>query len=62
MPHTALPPPSATPPPPSWYWSLPYAAVALFIAAMAALLWLIHREDAEEQRATLITVFMWFEV
>ena len=51
MPHTALPPASSTPPPPSWYWSLPYAAVALFIAAMAALLWLIHREDAEEQRA-----------
>ena len=61
MPHTALPPPSATPPPPSWYWSLPYAAVALFIAAMAALLWLIHREDAEEQRATLITDVLWME-
>ena len=60
MPHTALPPPSATPPP-NWYWSLPYAAVALFIAAMAALLWLIHREDAEEQRATLITDVLWME-
>ena len=61
MPHTALPPASSTPPPPSWYWSLPYAAVALFIAAMAALLWLIHREDAEEQRATLITDVLWME-
>ncbi len=60
MPHIALPPPSATPPP-NWYWSLPYAAVALFIAAMAALLWLIHREDAEEQRATLITDVLWME-
>ena len=61
MPQTALPHPSSTPPPPSWYWSLPYAAVALFIAAMAALLWLIHREDAEEQRATLITDVLWME-
>jgi two-component system sensor histidine kinase DctS len=48
-------------PPPSWYWSLPYAAVALFIATMAALLWLTHRQDAEEQRATLINDVLWME-
>jgi len=53
-----LPAPS---PPPSWYWSLPYAAVALFVATMAALLWLTHRQDAEEQRATLINDVLWME-
>jgi two-component system sensor histidine kinase DctS len=35
--------------------------VALFIAAMAALLWLTHRQDAEEQRATLINDVLWME-
>ncbi|WP_374489387.1 sensor histidine kinase [Zoogloea sp.] len=50
-----------TPPPPSWYWSLPYVAVALFIATMAALLWLIHRQDEEEQRTTLINDVLWME-
>lgn len=55
-------PESATPsPPPSWYWSLPYAAVALFVATMAALLWLTHRQDSEEQRATLINDVLWME-
>lgn len=54
--------PTPTPsPPPSWYWSLPYAAVALFIATMAALLWLTHRQDAEEQRMTLINDVLWME-
>ncbi len=52
-------PPSA--PPPRVYWSLPYAAVVLFIATMAALLWLTHRQDAEEQRATLINDVLWME-
>lgn len=56
-----LPPSNSAPPPPSWYWSLPYAAVALFIATMAALLWLTHRQDAEEQRATLINDVLWME-
>ncbi|WP_374262786.1 sensor histidine kinase [Zoogloea sp.] len=55
-----LPTPAATPPP-RWYWSLPYAAVALFIATMAALLWLTHRQDAEEERATLINDVLWME-
>jgi len=52
------PPPA---PPPRWYWSLPYAAVALFIATMAALLWLTHRQDSDEQRATLINDVLWME-
>ena len=55
-----LPNPSPSPPP-GWYWSLPYAAVALFIATMAALLWLTHRQDAEEQRMTLINDVLWME-
>lgn len=55
-----LPPPTPSPPP-GWYWSLPYAAVALFIATMAALLWLTHRQDAEEQRMTLINDVLWME-
>ena len=56
---TPLPTPTAAPP--RWYWSLPYAAVTLFIATMAALLWLTHRQDAEEQRATLINDVVWME-
>lgn len=55
-----LPPPTPSPPP-GWYWSLPYAAVALFIATMAALLSLTHRQDAEEQRMTLINDVLWME-
>jgi two-component system sensor histidine kinase DctS len=35
--------------------------VALFVATMAALLWLTHRQDAEEQRATLINDVLWME-
>ena len=57
---TPLPIPTPAPPP-RWYWSLPYAAVALFIATMATLLWLTHRQDAEEQRATLINDVLWME-
>ena len=53
--------PNPTAAPPRWYWSLPYAAVTLFIATMAALLWLTHRQDAEEQRATLINDVLWME-
>jgi len=55
-----LPTPPAAPPP-RVYWSLPYAAVVLFVATMAALLWLTHRQDAEEQRATLINDVLWME-
>ncbi|WP_366520711.1 PAS domain S-box protein [Zoogloea sp.] len=56
-----LPPSSPSTPPPGWYWSLPYAAMALFIATMAALLWLTYRQDTEEQRATLINDVLWME-
>ena len=56
-----LPESAAPSPPPSWYWSLPYVAVALFVATMAALLWLTHRQDSEEQRATLINDVLWME-
>ena len=52
-------PPS--PPPPSWYWGLPYVAVVLFIATVALLLWLTHRQDAEEQRGILINDVLWME-
>ena len=54
--------PTAHPTPtPRWYWSLPFAAVTLFIATMAALLWLTHRQDRDEQRATLINDVLWME-
>ena len=58
MSTTPLPTPT---PPPRWYWRLPYAAVALFVATMAALLWLTHRQDTEEQRTTLINDVLWME-
>lgn len=54
-------PPRPTQPPPNWYWSLPYAAVTLFVATMAALLWLTYRQDAEEERTTLINDVLWME-
>ncbi len=61
-PATVSPTPLPTPtPPPRWYWRLPYAAVALFVATMAALLWLTHRQDTEEQRTTLINDVLWME-
>lgn len=47
--------------PARWLWLLPRFAFALFIAAVAALLWLSNRSGDEEQRATLISDMLWLE-
>ncbi|KAB2839528.1 MAG: PAS domain S-box protein, partial [Burkholderiales bacterium] len=44
-----------------WYWILPRIAIALFVLAVGLLLWQIHRQDLEEQRATLISDILWVE-
>jgi two-component system sensor histidine kinase DctS len=44
-----------------WLWWLPRLAFALFIVAVGALLWLSGRNEAEEQRATLISDMLWLE-
>jgi two-component system, LuxR family, sensor histidine kinase DctS len=42
-------------------WWLPRLSFALFIAAVAALLWMSDRADKDEQRATLISDMLWLE-
>lgn len=50
-----------TPKPPRWLWILPRVALLLSLLAIAALLWLLHRNDVEEQRAALIGDVLWVE-
>ncbi|MFZ5464246.1 MAG: PAS domain-containing sensor histidine kinase, partial [Pseudomonadota bacterium] len=54
---------SPSPPPGTqhWYWAAPRIAIALFVVAVLALLWLLHRQELEEQRATLISDVLWIE-
>ncbi len=44
-----------------WYWILPRIAIGLFVLAVGALLWQMHRQDLDEQRATLISDILWVE-
>jgi len=44
-----------------WYWTAPRLAVNMFVLALGALIWLLHRQDIEEQRATLISDMLWVE-
>lgn len=44
-----------------WLSRLPYIALALFLGAIAALVWLTHQHDADEQQATLISDVLWME-
>ena len=44
-----------------WLWWLPRLAFVLFAMAVGALLWLSERNEAEEQRATLISDMLWLE-
>ena len=47
--------------PSAWRWRLPYVLLALFIAAILSLVWLVRENDLEEQRATLISDVLWIE-
>ncbi|CAG0932649.1 MAG: Adaptive-response sensory-kinase SasA [Rhodocyclaceae bacterium] len=44
-----------------WYWAAPRIAVGLFVLAVIALLWLLHRQEIDEQRASLIGDTLWVE-
>lgn len=61
---------SMSPPPPAsqrlqslraWDWTAPRVAVFLFLLALGALLWLMHRQEIEEQRTALINDMLWVE-
>ncbi|HNJ51120.1 ATP-binding protein [Accumulibacter sp.] len=45
----------------NWYLSILRLAVGLLLALLIALLWLLHRNEVEEQRATLIADVLWLE-
>ena len=53
------------PPSPSirsrWIARLPFLSLALFLAAIAALVWLTREYDSDEQKATLISDVLWME-
>ncbi len=62
MTHSAPAGPSqALQPGSSWYWTAPRLAVILFVLALGALLWLLHRQDLDEHRSTLINDMLWVE-
>lgn len=44
-----------------WLWVLPRVAPLLTLVAIAVLLWFLHRNDRDEQRATLISDVLWVE-
>jgi hypothetical protein len=44
-----------------WYWTAPRIAIGLFVLAVIALLWLLHRQELEEQRSGLIGDTLWVE-
>lgn len=46
---------------PRWLWNLPRIAPVLALAATLILLWSVHRNEIEEQRATLISDVLWVE-
>jgi two-component system sensor histidine kinase DctS len=45
----------------SWYWAAPRIAIGMFVLAVISLLWLLHRQELEEQRASLISDTLWVE-
>ncbi len=48
-------------PPGRWLWLLPRLAFGLFVASVAAQLWLSERAESEEARATLLSDMLWLE-
>ncbi len=45
----------------AWYLTAPRIAVGLFVLAVVSLLWLLHRQELEEQRVGLISDMLWVE-
>ena len=44
-----------------WLLALPKFGIVLLLAALIALLWLLHRNEAEEERSALIKDVLWLE-
>ncbi|CAI08477.1 sensor histidine kinase [Aromatoleum aromaticum] len=55
------PDPAPTPAPAKWLAVLPYLTLPLFLAIIAALVWLTRSADRDEQRMTLINDVLWME-
>ncbi|NTV96618.1 MAG: PAS domain S-box protein [Thiobacillus sp.] len=61
MSQAAVPTPGTPPASGRWLWLLPRLAFALFVASVAAQIWLNERADSEEERATLLNDVLWLE-
>lgn len=46
---------------PGWVWFLPRVAAVLIPIAIGSLLWFLHRNDVDDQRAALIGDTLWIE-
>ncbi|MBK9519762.1 MAG: PAS domain S-box protein [Anaeromyxobacter sp.] len=46
---------------PHWLWYAPRVSIALFVVAFLGLLWVKHRQEAEEARDALIRDILWVE-
>src|SRR5574343_2016107 len=44
-----------------WLLALPKLGIVLLLAALVSLLWLLHRNEVEEDRAALIKDVLWLE-
>ena len=44
-----------------WFLALPKLGVVLLLAALVALLWLLHQNEVEEERTSLIKDVLWLE-
>lgn len=44
-----------------WLLTVPKLGIVLLLAAVVALLWLVHRNEVDEERATLIKDVLWLE-
>ncbi len=61
-----IPPMHSLPPPVSarrlrWIFALPKLGVVLLLASVVALLWLLHQNEIEDERASLIKDVLWLE-
>ena len=44
-----------------WFLALPKLGVVLLLAAVVTLLWLLHQNELEEERTSLIKDVLWLE-
>ncbi len=44
-----------------WQWYAPRAAIALFVAALLGLLWVLHRQELEDKHSAVIRDILWVE-